>query len=61
MRTLLADISSGHHALADWLFLLAFVLAVIATYAAYVVKQVRWSPPALAAAVAALALGFLVT
>lgn len=55
MNPTLADISTGNTDWAELLFAIAFVLFLVAAWAAYVVGQVRWSPPALAMGLAAVA------
>jgi hypothetical protein len=57
----IADIVSGETGTADVLFLIAVVLAVLSTVAAYAAAQwARAAGPLLSAAVAAAALGWLV-
>jgi hypothetical protein len=58
--TLLADIASGHTALADVAFLVAVILGVIAGVAVLVKALTSLALPLVGFAVAAVALGFLV-
>jgi hypothetical protein len=61
--TLIADIASGNTGFADVLFLIAVVLAAVAAVTAYrptTAAESRFAGPALSAAVAAAALGWLV-
>jgi len=70
-RTLLADIMQGHHDLADWLFLLAVILGVVAAILAAPrasssttttpprASAAVWVTTVLALAVAAIAFGLL--
>ena len=61
---ILADIASGHLLLADWLFLIAAVLAVLAAigHAPKVVTPIlqQWAASLLALAVACVAFAWLV-
>jgi hypothetical protein len=58
--SIIADIVTGETATADVLFLIAVVLAVLSTVAAYAAQWSRAAGPLLSAAVAAAALGWLV-
>jgi hypothetical protein len=61
MTPLLADIVTGETGTADVLFLIAVILAVLSTVAAYAAAQwAKAAGPLLSAAVAAAALGWLV-
>lgn len=57
---MIADISTGNTGAADVLFLIAVILAVLSTVAAYVTAWARAAGPLLSAAVAAAAFGWLV-
>jgi hypothetical protein len=55
-----ADIVTGETAAADVLFLIAVILAVLSTLAAYAAQWAKAAGPLLSAAVAAASLGWLV-
>jgi hypothetical protein len=58
--TLLAEIANGERTFADVLFLVAFILAVIAMIVRVIAKPIPIDMVLMAAAVAALSLGWLV-
>jgi len=58
--TLLADISSGNTGFADVMFLVGFILFLIAVLLYWPSDRPAYAPVALAAGLAAIALGWLV-
>ncbi len=59
---MLADIATGHHAAADWLFLVAAVVFAVAAVAAYVRQAVPrdWLPTLVPLGLTLVAVGWLI-